>query len=103
MSNDGGADKTDPPALQGTLRDYQKRGVAWLQYLEQLNRDDKITVICSLHFLSLAREYGTLGPIGFPRQAEHPFGDRGREPRERGPAPAPVDADGGGAAPSDAR
>ena len=25
-----------PPALQGTLRDYQKRGVAWLQYLEQL-------------------------------------------------------------------
>jgi SNF2 family DNA or RNA helicase len=26
----------DPPALQGTLRDYQKRGVAWLQYLEQL-------------------------------------------------------------------
>jgi len=26
----------DPPALQGTLRDYQKRGVAWLQYLESL-------------------------------------------------------------------
>src|SRR5256712_8487188 len=26
----------NPPALQGTLRDYQKRGVAWLQYLEQL-------------------------------------------------------------------
>ncbi len=26
----------DPPALQGTLRDYQKRGVAWLQYLEHL-------------------------------------------------------------------
>jgi SNF2 family DNA or RNA helicase len=26
----------DPPALQGTLRDYQKRGVAWLQYLENL-------------------------------------------------------------------
>src|SRR5579863_3185207 len=26
----------DPPALQGTLRDYQKRGVAWLQYLEKL-------------------------------------------------------------------
>ncbi len=26
----------DPPALRGTLRDYQKRGVAWLQYLEQL-------------------------------------------------------------------
>ncbi|MBA2285183.1 MAG: DEAD/DEAH box helicase, partial [Ktedonobacteraceae bacterium] len=26
----------NPVALQGTLRDYQKRGVAWLQYLENL-------------------------------------------------------------------
>jgi SNF2 family DNA or RNA helicase len=26
----------DLPALHGTLRDYQKRGVAWLQYLERL-------------------------------------------------------------------
>src|SRR6266536_500490 len=26
----------DPQTLQGTLRDYQKRGVAWLQYLENL-------------------------------------------------------------------
>lgn len=26
----------DPQALQGTLRDYQRRGVAWLQYLESL-------------------------------------------------------------------
>ena len=26
----------DPQFLQGTLRDYQKRGVAWLQYLENL-------------------------------------------------------------------
>jgi len=26
----------DPAALQGTLRDYQRRGVAWLQYLEAL-------------------------------------------------------------------
>jgi SNF2 family DNA or RNA helicase len=26
----------DPLNLQGTLRDYQKRGVAWLQYLENL-------------------------------------------------------------------
>jgi SNF2 family DNA or RNA helicase len=26
----------DPRALQGTLRDYQRRGVAWLQYLESL-------------------------------------------------------------------
>ena len=26
----------DPPGLRGTLRDYQKRGVAWLQYLESL-------------------------------------------------------------------
>jgi len=25
----------DPPGLQGTLRDYQRRGVAWLTYLEQ--------------------------------------------------------------------
>ena len=26
----------DPRSLQGTLRDYQRRGVAWLQYLEKL-------------------------------------------------------------------
>lgn len=26
----------DPPALQGTLREYQRRGVAWLHYLESL-------------------------------------------------------------------
>ena len=26
----------DPAAIQGTLRDYQKRGVAWLQYLESI-------------------------------------------------------------------
>ena len=26
----------DPPSLQGTLRDYQRRGVAWLHYLEEL-------------------------------------------------------------------
>ncbi|MGH2344742.1 MAG: DEAD/DEAH box helicase [Chloroflexota bacterium] len=26
----------DPPGLRGSLRDYQKRGVAWLAYLEQL-------------------------------------------------------------------
>ncbi len=30
-----------------------------LRYLEELNRTDGITVICSLHFLSLARRYGT--------------------------------------------
>jgi SNF2 family DNA or RNA helicase len=27
---------SDLPRLQGTLREYQKRGVSWLQYLEQL-------------------------------------------------------------------
>jgi SNF2 family DNA or RNA helicase len=26
----------DPPGLRGSLRDYQKRGVAWLRYLESL-------------------------------------------------------------------
>ena len=26
----------DPPKLQGTLREYQKRGVSWLQYLDAL-------------------------------------------------------------------
>jgi phosphonate transport system ATP-binding protein len=30
-----------------------------LKYLEMLNRDRGVTVLCSLHFLSLAREYGT--------------------------------------------
>jgi len=30
-----------------------------LRYLEQLNQEDGITVICSLHFLDLVRRYGT--------------------------------------------
>ncbi|MBC7250651.1 MAG: phosphonate ABC transporter ATP-binding protein [Anaerolineae bacterium] len=30
-----------------------------LRYLEQLNREDGITVICSLHFLDLVRRYAT--------------------------------------------
>jgi len=30
-----------------------------MKYLEEINKADKITVICSLHFLSLARRYGT--------------------------------------------
>jgi len=30
-----------------------------LQYLEQLNREDNITVICSLHFLDLVHRYAT--------------------------------------------
>ena len=30
-----------------------------LQYLEQMNQEDGVTVLCSLHFLSLARRYGT--------------------------------------------
>lgn len=30
-----------------------------LKYLEQLNREDKITVLCSLHFLDLVHRYAT--------------------------------------------
>jgi phosphonate transport system ATP-binding protein len=30
-----------------------------MRYLEQINREDGITVICNLHFLSLARRYAT--------------------------------------------
>lgn len=30
-----------------------------MRYLGELNKKDKITVICSLHFLSLARKYGS--------------------------------------------
>ncbi|MBM4433704.1 MAG: phosphonate ABC transporter ATP-binding protein [Chloroflexi bacterium] len=30
-----------------------------MKYLEEINRKDGITVICSLHFLSLARRYGS--------------------------------------------
>jgi phosphonate transport system ATP-binding protein len=30
-----------------------------LRYVEELNRSDGITILCSLHFLSLARRYGT--------------------------------------------
>ncbi len=29
-----------------------------LKYIEEINRDDGVTVLCSLHFLSLARRYG---------------------------------------------
>jgi len=38
----------DPATADGVMR-----------YLGELNKNDKITVICSLHFLSLARKYGT--------------------------------------------
>jgi phosphonate transport system ATP-binding protein len=30
-----------------------------LRYIEQLNREEEVTVLCSLHFLSLARAYAT--------------------------------------------
>jgi phosphonate transport system ATP-binding protein len=30
-----------------------------LQHLENLNREDKLTVICSLHYLDLVQRYGT--------------------------------------------
>lgn len=30
-----------------------------LRYLEELNRRDGITLLCCLHFLSVARRYGT--------------------------------------------
>ena len=30
-----------------------------MKYLEEINKTDGITVVCSLHFLSLARRYGT--------------------------------------------
>lgn len=30
-----------------------------LKYIEQMNREEGVTVLCSLHFLSLARHYGT--------------------------------------------
>jgi phosphonate transport system ATP-binding protein len=30
-----------------------------LQYVEQMQTDDGVTVVCALHFLSLARRYGT--------------------------------------------
>ena len=30
-----------------------------MQYLEQLNKEDKVTVICSLHYLDLIQRYGT--------------------------------------------
>ena len=30
-----------------------------MKYLEEINKSDGITVVCSLHFLSLARRYGT--------------------------------------------
>ena len=29
-----------------------------MRHLQQINREDKITVLCSLHFLDLVQEYG---------------------------------------------
>ena len=47
-----------------------------MKYLEEINKKDGITVICSLHFLSLARRYGTrvialkAGKIAFDGQPD---------------------------------
>jgi phosphonate transport system ATP-binding protein len=30
-----------------------------MRYLQQINREDDITVLCSLHFLDLVQQYGT--------------------------------------------
>lgn len=40
-----------------------------LQYLEQLNKEDKVTVICSLHYLDLIQRYASR-VIGFERRRE---------------------------------
>ena len=73
-----------------------------MKYLEEINKKDGITVICSLHFLSLARRYGTrvlalkAGTIAFdgkPRDIdERRFRDIYGEDAvevEIGPAPLP--------------
>jgi phosphonate transport system ATP-binding protein len=56
-----------------------------LRYVEELNRDEGVTVLCSLHFLSLARAYGTRiialkdGEIVFTGGPEEIDDDRFRE------------------------
>ena len=30
-----------------------------MQYLERLNKEDKVTIICSLHYLDLIQRYAT--------------------------------------------
>src|SRR5207247_7016409 len=60
----------DPEALQGTLRDYQKRGVAWLQYLENLGLNPCLaddmglgkTLEVIAYLLKEREEEGGLGP-----------------------------------------
>lgn len=56
-----------------------------LRYIEQINREDGITVICNLHFLDLARRYATRivalkeGRLIFDGQPEEIDRDRFRE------------------------
>jgi phosphonate transport system ATP-binding protein len=56
-----------------------------MRYLEEINRKDGITVLCALHFLSLARRYGTrvialkAGRIAFDGLPDEIDGRRFRE------------------------
>jgi phosphonate transport system ATP-binding protein len=81
-----------------------------MKYLEEINKKDGITVICSLHFLSLARRYGTrvvalkAGKVAFDgrpgdideRRFKEIYGEDAIEV-EIGPAgeqaPAPIEAE----------
>ncbi len=76
-----------------------------MKYLEEINKKDGITVICSLHFLSLARRYGTrvvalkAGAVAFDgspmqideRRFKEIYGEDAVEV-EIGPGPTPAEA-----------
>ncbi len=60
----------NPPQLQGTLREYQKRGVSWIQYLEQLGLNG-----CLADDMGLGKSLQVIGRLVTERDLEN-TGDR---------------------------
>ncbi len=62
----------NPRALQGTLREYQKRGVAWLQYLESLGLNP-----CLADDMGLGKTLEVIARLLTEREEEGEEGERG--------------------------
>ena len=55
----------NPPQLQATLREYQKRGVSWMQYLEQLGLNG-----CLADDMGLGKTMQTIARLVLEREGE---------------------------------
>ncbi|MCX5935275.1 MAG: ATP-dependent helicase, partial [Pseudanabaena sp. LacPavin_0818_WC45_MAG_42_6] len=65
----------NPPQLNGTLREYQKRGVAWLQYLESLGLNgclaDDMGLGKTVQIIArLVNERAAIGEVAEPTKAK---------------------------------